>query len=631
MDDDKKVKRSATSSGLKEPPNVSFENQSLTSRFMSKLEGLEIPEEEKSKIVLISQYILSAAKVPKPNYASDSAASYQEDMTLQSQNLPVHIVTLPIPESGVVFSLVEAGRSDRNDIKSPSSSANLAMGKENKDVLSPRGVIPTSHSLGDMKNASSLMAKDDLDVGLIPRRFVDGVLIPVDGSSLRAGWRPKGLLVANLHEHAAAVNKIQVSGDNQFFATCSDDGSVKIWDCQRLEKNVTNRSRLTYATQGGKITCLTMCENSHSIASGSTNGSIHVFRVDYGPPKKEITRFTGAPTIYMIDKTEGAIVNIDHFNIDNFSQSVIVYATAKGKIHAHDLRAKKEAWLLCNPANAGLIRSFMVDPSRNWLVVGTSRGFYTCWDIRFNLPVKTWRQPEGSPIYSLKYFTSKEGLSLVAAASGLNSVYVWDVESSLCRYMFRVIGEDFIPPSLSNTSIAPPPPPLKPIPLDSKPHHDFGTIDSKVMASLNTADLVSEPPVIRALFTPPDSSYFITGGTDRRIRYWDILSPSQSYTITGTDKSTIAKPKYFAHTEFGATILEEFPPSYSTYFGEEGQTPTPTGSTTAPSPTTPQENKSKTHLPSVNHSDCILDIQALELPHQMLISSSRDGSVKVWK
>jgi len=31
-------------------------------------------------------------------------------MTLQSQNLPVHIVTLPIPESGVVFSLVEAGR-----------------------------------------------------------------------------------------------------------------------------------------------------------------------------------------------------------------------------------------------------------------------------------------------------------------------------------------------------------------------------------------------------------------------------------------------------------------------------------------------------------------------------------------
>jgi len=61
-----KPKRPGSPMGLKEAPNLSYENMSLTSRFMSKLEGLEIPEEEKSKIVLISQYILSAAKVPKP-------------------------------------------------------------------------------------------------------------------------------------------------------------------------------------------------------------------------------------------------------------------------------------------------------------------------------------------------------------------------------------------------------------------------------------------------------------------------------------------------------------------------------------------------------------------------------------
>jgi WD40 repeat protein len=35
-----------------------------------------------------------------------------------------------------------------------------------------------------------------------------------------------------------------------FFASGSDDGSVKIWDCQRLEKNIANRSRLTYSSQG---------------------------------------------------------------------------------------------------------------------------------------------------------------------------------------------------------------------------------------------------------------------------------------------------------------------------------------------------------------------------------------------
>jgi phosphoinositide-3-kinase regulatory subunit 4 len=71
-----------------------------------------------------------------------------------------------------------------------------------------------------------------------------------------------------------------VSADNLFFATGAHDGTVKIWDCQRLEKNVTNRSRLTYSSQGGKITSIAMCENSHSIVSSSDSGSIHVFKIE---------------------------------------------------------------------------------------------------------------------------------------------------------------------------------------------------------------------------------------------------------------------------------------------------------------------------------------------------------------
>jgi phosphoinositide-3-kinase regulatory subunit 4 len=82
----------------------------------------------------------------------------------------------------------------------------------------------------------------------------------------------------------------------------------------------------------------------------------------------------GTQQIYTVEKTEGAIVNLDHFNADNFTQSVVVYATTKGNIHAYDLRAKKEIWTLCNPSNAGLIHSFIIDPSRNWLLVGTARG-----------------------------------------------------------------------------------------------------------------------------------------------------------------------------------------------------------------------------------------------------------------
>ena len=57
------------------------------------------------------------------------------------------------------------------------------------------------------------------------------------------------LQVTHLAEHKKAVNRIAVAGNGSFFATASSDETVKIWDCRRLEKDVTFRSRLTYSSQ----------------------------------------------------------------------------------------------------------------------------------------------------------------------------------------------------------------------------------------------------------------------------------------------------------------------------------------------------------------------------------------------
>ena len=59
-----------------------------------------------------------------------------------------------------------------------------------------------------------------------------------------------GTLVAHMTEHKGAINQICVSPDHNFFATCSDDGTIKIWDCSRFVKNFNNRSRVTYNQQG---------------------------------------------------------------------------------------------------------------------------------------------------------------------------------------------------------------------------------------------------------------------------------------------------------------------------------------------------------------------------------------------
>ena len=63
-------------------------------------------------------------------------------------------------------------------------------------------------------------------------------------------WTPKGTLVAHFPEHKGPVNDIQMAPDLHFFASCSDDGTVKIWDTYRLHTNVVNRARLTYSGHG---------------------------------------------------------------------------------------------------------------------------------------------------------------------------------------------------------------------------------------------------------------------------------------------------------------------------------------------------------------------------------------------
>lgn len=56
---------------------------------------------------------------------------------------------------------------------------------------------------------------------------------------------------------------------------------IQVWDVRRLERDVTFASRLTYAGQSGRITGLCPVLDGSSVASGSSSGSLHVWRVEY--------------------------------------------------------------------------------------------------------------------------------------------------------------------------------------------------------------------------------------------------------------------------------------------------------------------------------------------------------------
>lgn len=135
----------------------------------------------------------------------------------------------------------------------------------------------------------------------IPRRKALRTSFP---TRERQHHKPEGNLIAHLVEHTQAVTCITVSPDQLFFATGSADGTVKIWDTIRLEKNVTSRSRQTISAQGGKITSVGMVENSHCVVSASDNGSVWICRVDISLAGS-LPKYSGKPIIIRQWNCEG--------------------------------------------------------------------------------------------------------------------------------------------------------------------------------------------------------------------------------------------------------------------------------------------------------------------------------------
>uniref|UniRef100_A0A8C0YKV9 non-specific serine/threonine protein kinase n=2 Tax=Cyprinus carpio TaxID=7962 RepID=A0A8C0YKV9_CYPCA len=240
------------------------------------------------------------------------------------------------------------------------------------------------------------------------------------------GWHPKGLLVAHLHEHKSAVNRIRVSDEHSIFATCSNDGTVKIWDSQKMEgKTTTTRSVLTYSRIGGHVKTLTFCQGSHYLAVASDNGSIQLLAVEANKPPKS-PKVQPCQTRFLDPKDEGCAVDVHHFNPG--AQTVLAYATVNGFLVGWDLRSNTNAWTLRHDLRLGLITSFAVDMHQCWLCVGTSNGTMACWDMRFQLPISSHSHPARARIRRLLMHPLYQS-SVIAAVQGNNEVSMWDMET----------------------------------------------------------------------------------------------------------------------------------------------------------------------------------------------------------
>ncbi|CAK9205930.1 unnamed protein product [Sphagnum troendelagicum] len=441
-------------------------------------------------------------------------------------------------------------------------------------------------------------------------------------------WRPRGVLIAHLQEHQRAVNDVTVSADNIFFASASDDGTVKIWDCRRLERDISFRSRVTYPLQAeGRALHVTMLGNGHHVGAASGNGTIHVFAVDYVAHLGGSAEcYTGISNTCKLDTQEGNILSLQNFSNDGPPQ--LLYSTQCNGVHLWDLRTQTDVWTLRAKPAQGFISTTALDSACNWLVSGTSRGMLTLWDLRFQVPVNTWQHPACCPVESICVLIPGTGTVPLASAhpfvyvaAGRNEVALWNAEDGTCHQVLRLASEtdtgdvNSIPAALSQ-------------PSSSSQYVRPGMIlDSSLNGGLKVTDYrieeLNEPPPrlpgVRALLPLSGGAGLLTGGSDCCIHMWDHSRPEHSYSVCGpaTKNSTFTEPPSFEVRAInGVRVVQEVP-------GVES------GSHTS--------SKSKTSLATAAtdsagcHQDCILGLASAQTNQRLLISSSRDGALKVWK
>lgn len=455
------------------------------------------------------------------------------------------------------------------------------------------------------------------------------------------GWKPTGRLVATFSEQVGAVNRVAVSPDHVFFVTGGDDGTVKVWDSARLERNIAHKSRQTHRhAPGAKVTALCFIENTHCFISCASDGSVHVVKVE--------TVFASGVTRYgklrllreyqLPGDGEEFAVWCEHFKQE--TNSTMIIATNRSRILAIDLRTMSLMYVLENPLHHGTPTCFCIDRKRNWLCLGTAHGVLDLWDLRFKMRLKGWGVPGKSAIHRIHIHPIKgRGKWVcVSGGTGQGEVTVWDLEKTLCREIYRVGGNKEGPRGYDAWEVD-----------EDKPEGMLGRFATNIEPS--TSGNVDRG--VRAMVVGSSSfdggeqrdirhAFIVTGGSDKKLRYWDLTRIENSTVFSGLAQDE-AKPTYSASHPTTAMTLntERLPRAHTSSGGSSGNgadgrsSRRTNGAITSESRTTRPTRSSvisvQQQLLLRSHLDSILDVAILESPYTMTISVDRTGAILVFQ
>lgn len=453
---------------------------------------------------------------------------------------------------------------------------------------------------------------------------------------LPSGWRPRGLLVAHLHEHSAAVVRLAALPDSALFASASRDGQMRLWDVERMEgRNVANRSvgvfeceRLAGCEGSSPLTGLVYCPGHTALASSNENGAVFTLSVERCQQQQQNQQQKLLPLhMRRVDVArDGCVTDMAHI-----APNMLVFATGCGQVIGWDLRCDPQSgssgWTLSQGPRHGLVTALCVDRAvtANWLVVGTSNGLHNCWDLRFQLPVTKLCHPDKLRVRRLVAHPFHPSW-FISAVSANCEVDMWNIETGERQV---VLWPSPRPPLSSCQRVRHSICALHVPPYGAWPCHH-------APASGGGGGGGSEGSWLRP------SSLLLTGGTDMFCRVWDLQQPIRSRLLTwpGLQLAASAAPPTTAAAEAAgspfvvptaspAALAEHVVASYRTQVVDGIQLVQECLQRRALT-SSDQCRRGPDPVPP-GHVDTISDLITTRASQWLLVSASHDGVVKVWK
>ncbi|XP_011189756.2 phosphoinositide 3-kinase regulatory subunit 4 [Zeugodacus cucurbitae] len=391
------------------------------------------------------------------------------------------------------------------------------------------------------------------------------------------GWSLNGTMIAHLHEHSESVIKMtSLRPYGSVFASGSIDGTVRLWDCNKLNGNQgINRSRQVYSANT-PIYALVACDGGQSLAVGGKDGSMLIMRIDRNSSKMTLQQ---ALHLDEGENSDGAVVDMQ-----TYDQSVIIYATVYGGIVGWDTRVQKPVWRLENELQHGVITTMCVDSAGSWLATGTSGGKHICWDLRFRLPIAEIKHPNGSRIRKVACHPTEPSY-LISASQSNNEVSLWNIETGHRQAVLWASTT----PVLSNIQM-------------SETSTSCGLLSGVV----------------------DKSPFLLTGSSDQRIRYWDLNEPKNSSLKVPAAKDNLEDVSFTYDSQIidGSQVIYE----------QELELSNPAG-LNSPGCAMEENPRSGPDMPSPCHHDAITDLLMCKTDKGQIYvaSAARDGVIKLWK